>query len=373
MKIARRGTAGIAQFQAQLEKRGGNFTSAEAESVRQANLALKQIDKAMAALKQNVAIGLAPIITTLADSFEAAGIGARKVQDAVQSTAKYATFTMLAMTGAFGAMGPMDQAAAFFERIEQRTAAIRNTKPPTPPPANQLEEVIEAADKLTTSLSAQVGAYGRNNHMVEINRLAQRGATEEMLASARARVEELETLDRITSTAMQTSNMFEEARERVHQLNLAFEQGAISAAGMIGATQKLGEGLEKNVASKAAELFKDTATPLEQMQSKIDELNEMLDRGAIGWEIYARAVGAAVSAITDLNKSQNQLAGSAAFGSQAAYTTIAKAQMGGGATSGLDNLKDAIKKQVEIQKRQQKDLDEIARAARNGFLAVGKL
>src|SRR5262249_51111632 len=132
------------------------------------------------------------------------------------------------------------------------------------------------------------------------------------------------------------------------------------------------EALEKSVASKAAEVYKSTQTPLEQFQTKVEELSKLLDAGAISWETYERAVNGAAGAILNLNKSQEKLAGAAEFGSQEAFATIAKASSPG-PTSGLERLQDAIKQEIEVLRQQKNDIGDIARAARGGFLTPAKI
>src|SRR5262249_37376937 len=156
----------------------------------------------------------------------------------------------------------------------------------------------------------------------------------EMLAAARARAQELETLDKITSATTMGLTIFNDAHAKIAQLNMAFAAGQITAEGFWGAMTKVNEALEKSVASKAAEVYKSTQTPLEQFQTKVEELSELLDAGAISWETYERAVNGAAGAILNLNKSQEKLAGAAEFGSQEAFATIAKASSPG-PTSGL--------------------------------------
>lgn len=157
---------------------------------------------------------------------------------------------------------------------------------------------------------------------------------------------------------------------RTNELNERLKLGRINAV-------QWGRGMAKAVeeAHKNNEMLNELGTPMEKFADKIALANQLLELGAYNWELYSRAVKLATHELMAQHKAEElRMAGSVQFGSQEAFTSIHKNMLNSmGQKSPLQSLQDTIKQQLAIQKKEAKDTNEIARAARAGFIAVGKI
>src|SRR5262249_3894965 len=137
MRIINQGSKGIEAFREKMAANGMGFTSAEAEQVRQANIALKSLDRTMTMLKQNLAISLAPVVSEAAAGFTGLGVSAHEVQNAMFGAAAGMAITAaaaanLAAGNPAGALEDVQNTIAFFERAWERLQKARNAPAPRP-------------------------------------------------------------------------------------------------------------------------------------------------------------------------------------------------------------------------------------------------
>ncbi|HEY7155025.1 MAG TPA: hypothetical protein VH575_13770, partial [Gemmataceae bacterium] len=342
MPMLTRGSAGIEKFKQRAAAMGGIVTAADAENVRQASLATKQLTAWMNAAKQSIAIELSPVVIALAEQFQDVGVNAQSVGKWALTGGKIIAYSAAFAIDAWTNLGAVwDLIKMSFQALVAKTI-------------QGIAKIVEVGGKLPEALGGD-----------EFRRLAKGLQAEYRDLWNDAIVQRDAFLSPPPSAMQKVQAFFEGVANKVDETK---KRIAAAPKDNSAAFTRLFELFERG-----QKVTQEMQSPLEKFAGRLRELDELLNAGAINWTTYERAVSQAGAALGQVQAEQNKLAGSAQFGSQEAYATIAKAQMGGGATSGLDNLKDAIKKQVEIQKRQQKDLDEIARAARAGFLAVGKI
>lgn len=272
-------------------------------------------------------------------------------------------------------------------------------------PNTRIQEIVEKAGELKEKLGTALETYGKSGNFAELAKLKrdldsvkivpkgnlgglpfgsgfaaaqqaaaklveyERQSAKKAFDGAQARVAELDLLDKIGERSTATLTIFDDARNKATQLADAMKAGKISADGLAGGMYKIGDALDKAMSSKAVELFKETRTPLENLKGKLGELDEMLDRGAIGWGIYARAVGKAASEMGEMRKPT--MTGSAEFGSQEAYKTINQDALNSSRSDPVARLQQLIQAQTEVQKRSEAELRQIANAVRRGLFKVG--
>jgi hypothetical protein len=192
------------------------------------------------------------------------------------------------------------------------------TPPPkaNPIPEGPSQEQIHAAAELTEKLQLQVEAYGLGGHAAELFHAKQQNIPEDLLKEARATASQLDLLDRVTQGHVQASGVFDVYGARLQRVKELTDQGKLSTDAFAAAKRKLDEELGKSIDMKAAEAFAETRTPLETFQARIRELEGLVRRGAISWEVYGRAAAKALSA---MGESQGvKLPGGAQFGSREA-------------------------------------------------------
>jgi hypothetical protein len=479
--ILSKGSSALEEASKKARQLGLSFSALDAAGVMKAKSSMKEINLVVEGMKRSLAVEMAPIVSTIAENFSS---WLKSVGGMRGAFRELANFTGTFMGNLIEAL---NKVVVLFERIDRRMQQMDNAgstagkvtdtaffipsrllsflggdknaintegyaavssslhnladqlkdvdgwwnrlnittaKGEDVLPNAALMETIKKVGELEQTLSSTVEAYGRNTHQVALNKLAHEGATPAILRAAQARVNEIETLERITDRAGGAAtaladyraraeqltaslragtitqarfaagigdaldravssmgraapalNMFDEFREKASQLQTALRNGQISAEGFVGGMNKIGEALEKSMGSKATELFTATRNPLEQAEAKVQELNQLLMRGAIDWEVYSRSVYGAAKSLIDLNHAQEaRMSGAQEFGSQEAFATINRAMISGkGNDSGMARLNDTVKQLLDVAKREQRDIDEIAWEARRGFLAIGRI
>jgi hypothetical protein len=233
-------------------------------------------------------------------------------------------------------------------------------------PNQHRQQVIEKAGELEEKLRAEIAAFGGAKDAAERWKLAQQGATPAMLANIDALIKEKQALEQITGWASGEQNIFTDFAVRVEALNRALAQGAIGADAYNAAIAKLQEGLQKSIADKAASVFEQTRTPLEKYNARIQELQGLLQSGAISWDIYERAVGAASMELINLRKqAEMQRPAAVQFGTQEASRAIINHQLGVNEKDPATLLRDALNEQKLIERRQLEAQERMADALDN--------
>lgn len=444
MPLLARGSAGLEMFQRKAREMGMTVSAVDATKVKQASLAVKQIDFWVKAAKQNIAIELAPVVSALADQFKGAGVSAKDFANGVKQTGM-----VVAYMGAYAADGwkmlghvwdmlligvrrmgqgihkvitwLMEQAAKlpkslggekfkgvaanmrasyaaqladlkaererflkewnepgavasldkFFSelenRISQQEQALKNAPKGADAEFTRMFELFERGQKVMEESATSAETYSRK--MADLNELLRAGAINQATFSRAAGLATM-NLHKADELNLGAETPLAKMKDRIDELNQLLKLGAINWETF---QRSMGKAIMDG--HKADEMMLGLETPLEKLNSTIDMLNMQLDRGTISWEIYSRGVNEAGKSILDLAKAQEmKMSSSQEFGSQEAYATINRTMLNNtDKGSGLANLQDGIKRLIDVQQRQKKDLDDIAKAARNGFLAVGKL
>jgi hypothetical protein len=345
MPMLARGSAGLESFQRKAREMGLAVNSVDAENVRKASIAIKQIDFWVKAAKQSVATELAPVVLALTEQFGKAGYSAKEFGQDVKKTGMLVAYAGAYSADAWGALGKTwDMILIGFKVMGAGIHA-------------EIIRLVQVAAMLPESLGGnQFAAVAENM------RASWAEQWQGLLADKRKFLEDWNKPGAVDKL----DNFFRDLENSLEKQRVAMKKGDDAGA----AFTKLFELFERG--QKITQEFQ---SPLEKFDARIKELDELVMAGAISWQIYERAVYGAAKSIMDLSKvQQERMSGAAEFGSQEAYSIINKNMLAGkGNQSGLDQLKDAIRLQTEIQKRQQRDLDDIAWEARRGFLAVGKL
>jgi hypothetical protein len=259
-----------------------------------------------------------------------------------------------------------DHARAFAAQLRNRRGFFNQATPAAGTealPDQHTQEMIEKAGELEEKLRSEIAAFGGASAAIKRMKLAQQGATPEMLKGIDALIAENNALEQITSWASGAGNLFQDYQARVEALQKALDAGTISAEGYAAAVAKLGEGLQKSLAEKAASVFEQTRTPLEKYQNKIQELQGLLQSGNLDWETYQRAVAAASQELINLRKQQeNRSPAAVQAGTQEAFKAIVNHDRGTAEKDPVAELKEAMAQQLEAQRRQNAIAERIARA-----------
>jgi methyl-accepting chemotaxis protein len=173
------------------------------------------------------------------------------------------------------------------ERAKESMGATANT-------FNEVDlEARAAIDRIIESLERQRDTFGMTATEIRLFELANAGASDEVMAHAKAIGEQIRALE-------EQADAVNRAREETEEW------------------QKIGE-----------RIFADTRTELEKYESQIDKLNEALERGVIDWETYGRAVREARANLEGAAQVDRpggpRLAGAAERGTVAAASIIARA------------------------------------------------
>jgi hypothetical protein len=256
-------------------------------------------------------------------------------------------------------------------------------------PNVQLQEIGKKSDELKLKMEAEAAAFGMSGEAVERMKLAQKlqglrpqGATEEQLkpfkdmegklADLDAMIGQMKTLREIMEAPVMAGNGFDELTQRVNNLTAALQGGKIKAEANQAALGKLVDMRVKLEKTKAAELFKETRTPLEALQGKLAELKELQGRGAISDDLFNRGVGGAFQSLLGHQGEMRHPAASQ-FGSQEAFKSVLEYQMAGdkSRTDPVEKVRAAIELQTQIQKEQLNVNKQIAEAVKGGLIQVG--
>lgn len=118
--------------------------------------------------------------------------------------------------------------------------------------------------------------------------------------------------------------------------------------------EKRHEAAMKKIAADAEAVFKETRTPLENYEAEINKLGDLLDRGAIDWDTYARAVKKANVELDKAQPGAPNLEGTAAreFRFTGSVPNNAK-------TNTQENIEKNTKAQLEQAKMQNARLKQI--------------
>lgn len=134
----------------------------------------------------------------------------------------------------------------FFDRIRQRNQQTRDEVARNNPIDPVRQQLLSDIATFENRMREEIATMGMSREEAELWRFAQRGATEEMLAGARALIERRRAME-------EHNRLMQEGRQLEEQLR----------------------------------------TPLEKFQDEMERLDRMLEEGAIGWETYERAVARA--------------------------------------------------------------------------------
>lgn len=431
MPVLTRGSAALAEATQRAKDFGLSFGDDTAAAMERARRSLGLVDMLAKGLQRQFAIEMAPIVAEIADSFvkwvqsmggakgafskmadvvggflASAIEGFATLIDQIKELAK--SLSDLTKSGATKQIE--DLQAQLYEQARQQAAAQGNKEAiaaapavpvaqggpgsftdqmrdlakrlrdrkgffnrPTPAagterlPGQATQDLIEKAGELEEKLKGEVAAFGGASAAMERWRLAQKGATPEMLKTVDALIAEKHALESITGWASGAGNIFDDYAVRLDALKRALDAGTISAEGYAAAAQKLGDALQKSMSDKAAEAFQNTRTPLEKYQDKIKELQGLLNAGQIDWDIYRRAVSAASNELINLKKNQeNRHPAAVQFGTQEAFKQIVEFQNPNRQKDPATELRDAIRQQNEMQKAQTAIQERIARAVEAG-------
>lgn len=301
MPLLSKGSKGLQEAAARMNKLGFGLNAADVDQVRQADRAFKQIDLAVAGVKRQLAIGLAPVLTSAVEQIGALGVSFDGLADAAMSAA-YA----VAKVGTLGLGSGVDKAfSEMREKVNEARAKAEGDRL-----RNQLEGEIQRA-------------YAKADAMKNVSGFL--GPTAALFApDAQKRAEEM---------AERFKKKFGEAPKprQGEDLFSLFEK----TQGVIDANQ----------------------SPLDKFNKRVAELNKLTDKGGLGWDDYAVAVARAVD---ELDKGAKVEGPAALFqGSAEAMSAVSRAALAAGAGGG--SAQDRIEKLLRQAKEQQEKQVEAAR------------
>jgi tape measure domain-containing protein len=175
--------------------------------------------------------------------------------DAVQGMSKMVRAEMAKEIDSLSTFDRAERVGKFFDEVRRRAGeaakAANDVKPPAPLKIETggrggLEDITERL----TKLRQQVAEFGQTDLQKLVAELQKLGATEAEISEATGLQKQLDAL--------------EKAKKRSEEL-----------------------------AQQGKSVFDATRTPLEKYETKIGELNDMLEAGSINWDTYGRAVRAA--------------------------------------------------------------------------------
>lgn len=221
--------------------------------------------------------------------------------------------------GAGGKERELDRAAmaeykAVLDALEARSKLIKSELEKFDP-ATATRKAREAADEFTAGLRDQVGAFGMASREAALFKLSMQGATEEILAEARAldvTLTELEEHHKAMDEAAAENRRFQESVEQMsksleeqvatfgktavelrdYRTSLLEKGGAVP--GDVAAQKALSGQLKEmeewqDAWNRGKQVMESVRTPVERLADELDVLHDLMMRGAIDWETYERA------------------------------------------------------------------------------------
>lgn len=232
---------------------------------------------------------------------------------------------------------------------------------------------------MTDSLKDQLSVYGMAGPQAEIAKKAMAGVPESILAPARKAAEALQDLQKALTLPTQSLSAFDDWSAKMERLTKLWEDGKLTAKQFDEQVKQLNDRAKDSAIAKAAEIYKDTATPLEQLQAKLSDINDAVENGGLDPERAARAKAKAFASIEGSLKLPGSLEAPSLIekGSAAAYSEEQKFdRLAMQAQDPQERIREAIEAlqeqeelQSELQGRMADALDKIAGADGSGLAA----
>lgn len=180
--------------------------------------------------------------------------------------------------------------------------------------AKSLKKEVDEVAKALADVDEQLALFGQDESFVKAFKLEGLGATNAQLAEYRdklAQLEQLKTGEEIQKTIdalVKERDEFGLTNEQlaIHRLAL---QGASSeqitfAKSVIDSANAARE--QQQTIEEGKRVFEETRTPLERYEAELAKLNDLLQRGAIDWNTYARALFQAQEKLDETTKKTEQ-------------------------------------------------------------------
>jgi hypothetical protein len=182
-----------------------------------------------------------------------------------------------------------------------------------------LEKTKEDAKKIADTLAEldkSLATFGQTEGQKKIFDLKELGASPEQLAQAQARIDSLSKLE----NAKKGADAIASLQKEIDQFGMSDSQKKLADLKLPGIDQSTLDKMKSmadrlDALKEANQVFTETRTPMEQYESKIGKLSDLLNSGAVDWDTYGRAVRAAreqLEKATQVNPQQLLASGSAA-------------------------------------------------------------
>jgi hypothetical protein len=291
-----KGKAGIADFRDEAKKLGLLITDTEANAIESMN-AFVRMRGVLEGLARQVAVQLIPMLLAFIDSLKnlkgelTAGDIVGGIISVIQTGIGYAVKAWYGLK------------AIVWEVIEAIERGLKNVL--------LLFAAILKAIAKTSGNQEFINAYKEAILLVwkldDAIQDSSKNATQNWLSMALALMGVDKWFDSIRKKAKEIADRNANERNPGGAVTLAAKQAALF--------------------QKGQETIRNTATPLQTFESNISSLNEQLKSGAITWDTYAKAAGAAVNQLEQANQLTNlSLPNPLQAGTVASQSAITKAQ-----------------------------------------------
>lgn len=200
----------------------------------------------------------------------------------------------------------------------------------------QLSNAKHVTDTIV-QLQKQVAQFGMSDNAKQVADLVDMKATDDQIAKVKelhVQLAQLQTGDTVTQLRIEVQNFgLDDATRKLNELHDAgaskeqlAEYAALQARlTQLNETQKT----HQQLMDKGKQLFESTRTPMEQYESTVGQLSDLLNAGAIDWDTYGRAIRQARSELENINQTDkpNTLALGNAATDQFLYETRRQAQL----------------------------------------------
>jgi hypothetical protein len=343
------GSKGLEEFRKRAEKLGLAFSAADLAAIASAAKALKAIEQNFAGIQRQLAIGLAPLIKTIAEAMESwvvsSGGAKEAIRNAFATTAPYVATFLDALESLVVESGKLVANLQFMKGLlTLPVSGIPLTQQAgAGGPAQSLGQKFLAS--MSALLNAKPGAQaGPGGPQTNVEGLAQ-------------------ALQFVQSVQMQGLNLFEAYDTKVQLLKEAFDANKGKALDLAEEIKKLNEELQKGIANKGWEVFDKTRTPLEKFKSAMAEMNQLAQQG-LKPDILARGRANLFEQLRQgLPSTQVQAPSLMEAGSAQAASAIAGVQTGRDRMFNVqEQVKQVLDQALEFQKQTEEHTAEIAKA-----------
>jgi len=265
------GRIGLENFRKEAEKLGMTFSAVDAAKIEEANDAISRARFAIQGIVQAVTIELAPVIETAATSFKDWITSSKQIRENIIGVIEPTVIAIAFLKDLF------DVIAGSLQWVAGQTQLSFGI-------------IVAGIGQITAIISKNIGGM-----IEEVGKTSEEAG----LGNMKSAWQKIKSGSQATATFGTADYFAEQERNSARLAQQLEEQAAARAkdAAAMAAEKAQAEALFK-VFEAGTKIAEQMATPLEKYETRLTELNDLLDADAISMETFARATEKARDALT---------------------------------------------------------------------------